>query len=201
MAASSQSRSRRGSSWFSSLLGAAVLIIGGFLLGLVVGIVKEEPKLVIGHLAGQSEEVRWSEQDPGVIGETDAFYESEVVDGALSLEVAAAPVVEVLGELPTPERSVELPPVSAPSPTTLNANGFAVQVGAFAEGSAAEHVATDLRDKGFAVYVVEPASNAENSRWRVRVGPLPTEEDAQRVATRLKIEERLPTWVLSEGGS
>ncbi len=43
--------------WIASLLGAAVLIAGGFGLGLVAGVVSEEPELVVGHLVGRSEEV------------------------------------------------------------------------------------------------------------------------------------------------
>ena len=32
------------------------------MLGLIVGVVKEEPELVMGHLSGQSEEVPWTQQ-------------------------------------------------------------------------------------------------------------------------------------------
>ena len=34
-----------------------------------------------------------------------------------------------------------------------------------------------------------------------RVGTVESKADAQALAARLKREERLPTWVLSEGGS
>ena len=47
------------SGWLASLLGAAVLIAGGFGLGLVAGLVSEEPELVVGHLVGRSEEATW----------------------------------------------------------------------------------------------------------------------------------------------
>ena len=46
--------------WFATLIGGAVLIVGGFSLGLVVGVVSEEPELVVGHLVGRSEQVVWS---------------------------------------------------------------------------------------------------------------------------------------------
>ena len=45
--------------WLASLLGAVVLIVGGFALGLVAGLVTEEPELVVGHLAGRGEQVPW----------------------------------------------------------------------------------------------------------------------------------------------
>lgn len=48
--------------WLLSLLGALVLVAGGFLVGLVVGVVSEEPELVVGHLSGQSEEVPWQDE-------------------------------------------------------------------------------------------------------------------------------------------
>lgn len=63
MAEGSRSTKRASSpSWLASLMGAVFLISAGFMLGLIVGVVKEEPDLVIGHLGGQSEEVEWSEQ-------------------------------------------------------------------------------------------------------------------------------------------
>ena len=36
--------------WLASLLGAAVLIAGGFALGLVAGVVSDEPELVVAHV-------------------------------------------------------------------------------------------------------------------------------------------------------
>ena len=111
----------------------------------------------------------------------------------------------------------ELPDVAAPSPPAppaargatrmrpevlspgASAARFAVQVGAFAESHSAERLADALRGKGFDVYVSAGASSGE-PRWRVRVGPLPSREEAERVATRLKAEEKLPTWVLDEDG-
>jgi cell division septation protein DedD len=35
----------------------------------------------------------------------------------------------------------------------------------------------------------------------VRVGPFPSRAEADRVAARLKAEEKLPTWVLDEDGA
>ncbi|MEE8508154.1 MAG: SPOR domain-containing protein [Myxococcota bacterium] len=92
---------------------------------------------------------------------------------------------------------------SAPSPAVaarppLGAD-YAVQVGAFAESGAAERLAVSLREKGFAAYVT-PGTDAPDTRWRVRVGPLGSREEAERAAARLKKAERLPTWVLSEDG-
>jgi cell division protein FtsN len=37
-----------------------------------------------------------------------------------------------------------------------------------------------------------------SKRWRVRVGPVATREQADEVASKLA-REKLPTWVLAEG--
>jgi DedD protein len=73
----------------------------------------------------------------------------------------------------------------------------AVQVGAFGTSEAAERLAGSLRRKGFPVYV-SPGTKAGGSRWRVRVGPLATREEAEGIAAKLKQVEKLPTWILSE---
>ena len=57
-----------------------------------------------------------------------------------------------------------------------------------------------LRSKGFPVYV-SPGTNPGDSRWRVRVGPLGTRAEAEATAERLKKNEKLPTWILSEDAS
>jgi cell division septation protein DedD len=72
-------------------------------------------------------------------------------------------------------------------------------VGAFADGGAAEDVRQKLRSKGFDTYVI-PAKQSGDGKWRVRVGPVPDKGAAEQLASRLKTEERLPTWVLAEGG-
>ena len=76
-----------------------------------------------------------------------------------------------------------------------------MQVGAFAESSAAEELASSLRSSGLPVYVSPSAAAAGDQRWRVRVGPLATREEADRIAARLKTKEKLPTWVLTEDGA
>jgi DedD protein len=226
--------------WFASLLGAGVLIAGGFALGLVAGVVSEEPELVVGHLVGRSDEVAWApEGEPeftaaaGQFEPIDALEASETAELAdldLPTGQAAAraedPETAWIDDGPAPE--LDLPAVAAAPPRRRAAplrdvsglpvtggaekepafdepadfaptSGFAVQVGAFSEGSAAEDVRQKLHSKGFESYVI-PASQSGDGKWRVRVGPVPTRGAADSLAGRLKSEERLPTWVLSEGG-
>lgn len=221
MAEGSRSAKRASSpNWLASLMGAVFLISAGFMLGLVVGVVKEEPELVIGHVAGQSEEVRWSEHDSGLgtpdvaaegpyaepSSDTEAYELAPPGDDAFGSEVAAAEDTASLAARPAyesaPPKSVAAPAPparTAPAASTGTGKGFSVQVGAFAESASAERIADDLRGKGFPVYV-SPKAGSRDGRWRVRVGPLETRGKADEIAQQLKTREGLPTWVLSEGG-
>lgn len=214
--------------WLASLLGAAVLIAGGFALGLVAGVVSEEPELVVGHLVGHSDEVAWlPEGEPEFTGagEAGALASDPVPEESRPAAAGLAAARPEEDEPPArrPEREAEratapaaeapLPAVAAPPPRAPAApsppptstaserplEGFAVQVGAFSTSGAANRVRDKLQHKGFDAYVVS-ASTSGDGRWRVRVGPVPTRPAADALAGRLKSEERLPTWVLSEGG-
>ncbi|MFT5442965.1 MAG: cell division septation protein DedD [Myxococcota bacterium] len=215
MAEKSRSAKRASSpNWLASLMGAVFLISAGFMLGLVVGVVKEEPELVMGHLAGQSEEVRWSQTEgdyasPDVAAGGPNFEPAGAVDTGAYEEPAAydaRPAYEPAYEAPIVEEQVETvqaAPTRRPQPAAQASSGrtgFSVQVGAFAESEGANRVAEDLRGKGFPVYVT-PSAGSRDGRWRVRVGPLATRTEADAAALQLKTEQRLPTWVLSEGGS
>jgi len=87
--------------------------------------------------------------------------------------------------------------VTTTRPQLAVSAGYAIQVGAFSESGSAEGLAASLRGKGFPAQV---HASTGDGRWRVRVGPLGSSQEAERMASRLKSEERLPTWVLQEGG-
>jgi DedD protein len=71
-----------------------------------------------------------------------------------------------------------------------------VQVGAFAEQAGARKLVDQLRGWGYtAGFVREEGGRAP---FKVRVGPLATREEAERLARKLKAEHRLPTWVLAQ---
>ena len=172
-----------GQAWLSTLVGILVLVVGGFLIGLVVGVVSEEPELVAGHVAGRSTEIDWTAPSPdGELGPQAGAWLGDEDAGAGQGEWAMPAVA------------------SAPPPMSEKAGGqdFVIQVGAFADGVTARALAQRLRQGGYPVLIMEPAND---DRWRVRVGPLPARGEADQVAVRLKSEEQLPTWVLRHTGS
>lgn len=155
-------------------LGAVAAV--GFAFGVLAGAFWEQPGLVASFAVGATERVAWG---PDRQAET--------------LPAVGAPRGVTEREDPEPRvRAEETAPSSSPA-----GEGFAVQVGAFAERAAAERLAESLRAKGLSVYISAGAKEGA-ARWRVRVGPLATREQAERTAARLKRDEKLPTWVLSE---
>ena len=170
-----------------TLVGLALLAIPGFFLGLFVGVAWEAPGLLLGHLFGRTELVAWSRG----------------VDDGVEDPASKAPR-DAVSKRPPPVSAAPKPSATRIRPDVISpgapAARFAVQVGAFSESRAAERLAESLRGKGFEVYL-SPGAKAGEARWRVRVGPLPSRAEADRVAARLKAEEKLPTWVLDEDGA
>ncbi len=173
MATASRAAANRseGPGWLATLAGAALLVVAGFGVGLVAGTAFEEPELVMEHLAGKTTEVAL---DESVVPEpSDTEY-----------AVASAPN--------RPASVAAAPPSRQASPASPG--GFAIQVGAFSTDAAAQELAAELGSLGMPTYV---ANEPGGARYKVRVGPLDTREEATRLARRLKAEHRLPTWVLS----
>jgi cell division septation protein DedD len=162
--------------------GLLLLIFVGFAVGIVAGMMWEEPNLLLAHLVGETEEVSWSEQT----GEGRAP------------QVAAPPPRDEGPADPQTRREQERAVEAETREAAVAPVGrIAVQVGAFETSRAAENLANSLRAKGYPVYV-SPGVAAGKERWRVRVGPLVTREEAKSTAARLKKVEKLPTWILSE---
>jgi len=185
----SQARSTGLRVWLTTAFGLLVLIVAGFSVGMVAGIVWEEPDLVFAYFSGDTEEVNWNEgavEEPLV--DVAAAADEEPVDPQIRREQARGRAGE------------QGAPAGTPSVAAAPVGGLAVQVGAFGTSSKAESLANSLRDKGFPVYV-SPGTKAGESRWRVRVGPLATRKEAEQIADRLKRQEKLPTWILSEDAS
>jgi cell division septation protein DedD len=180
----------------SPLLGAvglALLAVPGFALGVLAGVAWEDPGLLLGHLLGRSVDVPW-----GAVAGTPSASEPPPVAAAPAPRPAPEPRLPAVAApapkpAPKPEATRLRPEVLSPGASAR----FAVQVGAFSESAAAEGLVERLRARGFAAYV-SPSPKNSAARWRVRVGPLSSRGEADRVAARLKAEEKLPTWVLDE---
>jgi DedD protein len=102
---------------------------------------------------------------------------------------AAAPPAAV--RLPPPRAPVESaapPPISKAGSGRgdgSHGSGWSVQLGSFASRANADNLVRQLKGQGFAVYVVSGGSGTA-TRHRVRVGPLPDRDAAERTAAKLK---------------
>ncbi len=72
-----------------------------------------------------------------------------------------------------------------PLPAPAKGGKFAVQAAATSSEAAARELSERLKNAGLPPYT-ESVQTAEGTRYRVRVGPYATREDADRVRTRLK---------------
>ncbi|MCH2186750.1 SPOR domain-containing protein [Myxococcota bacterium] len=174
-----------GQGLLTTLLGIVVLVAVGFAVGLVVGVISEEPDLVAGHVAGRSTEVDWT-----------APVDGESLASAPEAEIERVVVVSDADWGEAAETTTQKLPDVAARPRGQAT--FAIQVGAFGTESAARSMETRLRRAGYGVRSIPPTTD---SRWRVRVGPISGQSEAEEIARRLKVEEGLPTWVLAEKGS
>ena len=66
--AEERAKRQAGQGWLSTLVGVLVLVAGGFVIGLIVGVVSEEPELVAGHVAGRSTEIDWTASKTAPLG-------------------------------------------------------------------------------------------------------------------------------------
>ncbi len=153
----------------------------GFVIGALAGVVVEAPGLVFAHLTGRTESVELAAlaNEPGLVPARPAS------PAPLGARTRPAPATGGAPREPAP-----LPAVSA----RPSAPRFVIQVGSFGEPRAADRLRARLADAGFPVFV-ETGEAPASSSWRVRVGPIAGQDEAQRVAQRLKTEQRLPTWI------
>lgn len=184
------------------VVGRLALLVGlGFAAGLTIGILTDEPTLLIDHLSGEGEAVSLVDEEPipesgdAPAPSTSTPAPTPATEESLSLPlptVAAGPDTaspSLVHREPTPRPE----PVSAVAPVSKEASAWAIQVGAFTDESAARRLVEDLRSKDYPAALV-PADASK--RWRVRVQPVHDESRARELAERLKRNERLPTWVI-----
>jgi DedD protein len=243
-------RRREGRGLVAVLLGTALLAVLGFGLGIVAGLVFEEPGLLFDYVTGKTQpapldatrsanEFAAAERAKASIPDAAPAPAAEPVAAANPEDVSAAPpsefeaaksatkpepraaaVEKEPAETPPPQVAAAPPSAPAPkaeppakrepssdaqadadasltAPAPSSRSGYSVQVGALADATSAEQLASKLRKRGFPVYVA-PSAEPGSKRWRVRVGPVATREKADELATKLE-REKLPTWILAEG--
>jgi DedD protein len=112
-----------------------------------------------------------------------------VIEEEAPTESAAAPAAAVATERPQPvaarpaaTASSALTPAAAASAASSR---FVVQVGAFAESDKAREARTKVEGLGLKTYT-QLVDTADGKRTRVRVGPYPSRDEAERAAAKLR---------------
>ncbi|MEX1082489.1 MAG: SPOR domain-containing protein [Halofilum sp. (in: g-proteobacteria)] len=77
-----------------------------------------------------------------------------------------------------------------------DAEGWVVQVGSFTRETNALVLRDRLREAGFDAFA-EQSDNGERTLWRVRIGPVATREEADRLSERVSDQRGEPTLVMS----
>jgi DedD protein len=109
----------------------------------------------------------------------------------------APPKSEPRAERPSSPAPPKEPPRAAsiaPASAEPAGSGYAVQIAALNVRDEAEAIAKRLSSKGYAAYVLAPASGSP-SIYRVRIGKFPSRREAESIAAKLKKEEQLNPWV------
>jgi cell division septation protein DedD len=194
------SAQREAGSFWRTLFGVGgllLLAVPGFAIGLFAGVVWREPTLVASHFLGGTREVALAPAPgtaaPAPAADVAAAPPAAPEQGPAAPAVAKAPVNAAAA-------SAEMPPAPELGSLSERSARLAVQVGAFGDAASAQKLSDSLRTQGFRAFV-SPSTGEAGQRWRVRVGPMASREEADRVAAKLKSEARLPTWVVEDGRS
>lgn len=117
-------------------------------------------------------------------------------DAPAPLQPAPAPVQERAAPIEQPAQQPAAQPAPAsqppattrtapPAPTQRSPEGWTVQVGSFSQADNAQALQRRLSGEGFEAYVSRVATDA-GTMHRVRVGPVPERDAAERLLTRLR---------------
>ncbi len=127
---------------------------------------------------GERVDVRITDRGP--------FVEDRIID----LSLAAARAIEMVV---TGTTRVRLEIISAPA---IPANGdFAVQVGAFADRANAERLRDQLSPR-YQPISIQDSIGPNGKVFRLRIGSVPTEAEARKLASKLHAEDGLETFVV-----
>lgn len=175
----------RGSGGRSAFFGLAMLILGGLLFaaGVMVG-----RQMALDETARSKEplfKIDRRDQEP-----------KKTVDGG---ELIFPEVLDT--ENPAPEPApVPMPEIKVvPTPEAPPLQKFSLQIAAYRERSQAEDLVKKLSEKGYGrARIVAGEVAGKGMYYRVRLGPLPSRQDAQRVSKRLDKELRVKALIVLE---
>jgi len=111
-------------------------------------------------------------------------------------EQPAQPAAAPRAATPPPSAPASAAP-ARPAATAAGAapvTGYAVQIAALNVRSEADAIAKRLSSKGYAAYVLSPASGTPQI-YRVRIGRFESRREAETMATKLEKEEQFKPWV------
>jgi DedD protein len=97
------------------------------------------------------------------------------------------PKTAAIGATQAPPVTTSDAPAGAPAAVPVKADGFVVQLAAFADDKGANALANKLKRVGYAAYV-EPVQTSRGTLWRVRVGGYASRSDADAARVKLKGE-------------
>jgi DedD protein len=125
---------------------------------------------------------------PAPKGESKA---TSVPTAAPNAETAVKPTAPADGRVetkaaPVAAASADAPAAAAPA-AAVKAEGFVVQLAAFADDKGANALANKLKKNGYAAYV-QPVETSRGTLWRVRVGGYATRPEADAARVTLKGE-------------
>jgi cell division septation protein DedD len=98
--------------------------------------------------------------------------------------------------VPVAKEPAPAPPAKEPASSTAEpgGQGYALQIAALRDRDEADAIAKRLESKGYAAYVLAPASGTPPV-FRVRVGKFKTRHDAETVSAKLQKEEQFNPWI------
>lgn len=113
-------------------------------------------------------------------------FEVPVVEA--KTEAVPTRINEDAGALRDAIARAQKPERAEPKPETAHDGNFTLQLSAFQDRGEADRFAANLRDKGYAPFIVEATLPAKGTWYRVRMGRFPTRDAAGRYLADFKRE-------------
>jgi septal ring-binding cell division protein DamX len=111
-----------------------------------------------------------------------------------AVQPAAAPAKPPTPVAAAPAKAPARPAAAAVNAAAPPGGAYAVQIAALNVRSEADAIAKRMTSKGYAAYVLSPASGTPQI-YRVRIGKFGSRREAETMATKLEKEEQFKPWV------